>query len=509
MDYLGNKCKRSQPSLTKEFINYIPLKQERGKNEDEELEDIDEGVGWEYDNKNIIEYNHNSHEKQPESIVYMTPNFAHLLSPKTSPSPPISNFLKLPPPLEDNSQMTMDKLKVSLINPSDPSLLLPSLSLQHNTNMSEIPQPEHNSESPNKFSSESLKESLQNSQKRSPGAKRNTWGGFDYLSPVPTPESKLVVSPIKGTLSTHYARFAFSDFGEQAIFQLIEKLHRKEDINKSLMHLARDKSLDCLSGYYEEIPKIEPFLDLKRIQKEERRENGMRYKILILDLDNTLIQTIKSQQALEYYTTKENKLKVCTTWNGIHFILRPFLLIFLMNMMQYYKIVVFTAAGSTYATSILNKIQELAGMKIFEYAYCLGHIIKVGDFVYAKRLIMDIKEKYQVVVDDRFDPWFHCPDNYIPILPFRGQSTDRALVPLGAYLSQLAAAQDVSLSNSKYINMKHKMDLFCSQNKHLQSKEEPSSLISPPEEIKAMVNSPTNSKFLLDSTTKFTTLQNE
>ena len=206
--------------------------------------------------------------------------------------------------------------------------------------------------------------------------------------------------------------------------------------------------------------------------------NYVEKKVLILDLDNTLIQS--QSQCLEQklpsfvraYSIKRQRnpripigaktAELYYTKNkDFNFYLRPFTIDFLLNMRKYYKIVVFTAADTRYARAILEKMEELAGSKIFRFFYSRPHLGQLGRGFSIKRLIADVPLTQMLVVDDSFLYWFHCPRNYIPIRPFLGDAADTALINLGAYLQELVRASDIMEYNDRTFNIAQKMeDMF-------------------------------------------------
>ena len=280
----------------------------------------------------------------------------------------------------------------------------------------------------------------------------------ECLSPIPTPDLHSPRSPNQGLQTSYFReRVASGGFGDHAMFKCAHEMYTDHSLQQSFITLNEHISLASMPS---QLPTVDLDISLLQTIRTQKRPDGKYYRLLILDLDNTLIQSLTTKQYFDYYENNETKLEVIKAENNINFLLRPFLFDFLRCMKQYYKIVVFTAAGRRYAEIILNKIQEIAKENFFEYAYSMSNLLLINDNICAKRLINNIKHKKQVAVDDRFSPWFHCPNNYVPILPFRGQSTDIALLTLASYLKELANANNVCKFNKKYIRINEKMLQF-------------------------------------------------
>ena len=270
---------------------------------------------------------------------------------------------------------------------------------------------------------------------------------------IPTQISTQTLPPLqlKDSQHTHFLEAVESSNAEEDISDLVKWMFEEAKLEKSIAKIVRVWSL---------IPEKEKYITKVEINENfwdeltEGVTSKKKQKVLILDLDNTLIQTLKEASALEYYQNNPDKLEVIMA-KDIPFLMRPFLLEFLKCMKRYYKIVVFTAAGAKYAQKILTKIQLLAGEKLFECVYSQRNIVYLADGIPIKRLLGGIKEKMQVILDDNILLWFHCPKNYVPIVPFRGQSTDRTLISVASYLIMLAHARSIHSFNRKHLRISH------------------------------------------------------
>ena len=174
-------------------------------------------------------------------------------------------------------------------------------------------------------------------------------------------------------------------------------------------------------------------------------------KVLILDLDNTLIQSIlgEAKPTLDIiYKTSDPH---------ISFLLRPHALHFLRTLKHIYNIIIYTAAEAAYATCILNRIEELAGERLFCFTYSREYLFRLNPIIQVKRLVGGIDESQIVILDDCFIYWFHAPSNYVPVIPYIGGS-DTALVYLESYLQGLAKARDVRVLNDRCLGIKAGME---------------------------------------------------
>ena len=175
-------------------------------------------------------------------------------------------------------------------------------------------------------------------------------------------------------------------------------------------------------------------------------------KILILDLDNTLIQYgeneyMKSKKK-NSDKSKKSKTEIIYTEKNIHpFHLRPNSIEFLIKMKNIYNIVLFTAAEKSYAHSVLKKLEELAGERIFYCFYSRAHLQISYKTLLVKSIPQGVIESQIVIVDDSLLPWYHYRDNYIPIKAFKGMADDRQLGVLGEYLEVLGGVEDVRETN--------------------------------------------------------------
>ncbi|CDW80669.1 nli interacting factor-like phosphatase family protein [Stylonychia lemnae] len=174
-------------------------------------------------------------------------------------------------------------------------------------------------------------------------------------------------------------------------------------------------------------------------------------KLLILDMDETLIHAAASSE-IENYPVKPN---IITQFDDpddnrleIAIFFRPYLHTFLKNMAKYFQIVIFTASDQNYADCILNIVDPerlYIDMRMYR-PFC-----KSTDFGYIKDLsiIQNRNLENVVIVDNNL---FCCAlqiNNAIPIQPFYCDPKDEELNYLEQYLmNKVLLAKDVRLCNS-------------------------------------------------------------
>ena len=172
---------------------------------------------------------------------------------------------------------------------------------------------------------------------------------------------------------------------------------------------------------------------IKRDEEECRR-------ILVLDLDNTLINAYQNEKAGTWEPTKENC--ICYTQNGRPLLKRPYLKQFLKSMKGLFNVYLYTAATLEYTQDILKVIDPSA--KYFSHIFTRKDCLKVtGEFRFRKTLdIIRADPQHIIVVDDSIENWFSDINNLIPIPSFIGDTSDTQLLGLTNYLRKICKAKD-------------------------------------------------------------------
>ncbi|KAI3861600.1 hypothetical protein MKW98_000552 [Papaver atlanticum] len=156
-------------------------------------------------------------------------------------------------------------------------------------------------------------------------------------------------------------------------------------------------------------------------------------KLLMLDLDETLVHVSKSLQ--ESYAHSFPGVK-CT----YYVYLRPYVHKFLERVSQLFDVVIFTASDQEYADQVLDFLDPQAKLIVRRY-YCDSgsyyHGIYVKDL---RRLGVDLAKA--VLVDNCPDNFRLQKDNGIKIQSWYFDQQDEELLVLLPFLERLAAADD-------------------------------------------------------------------
>ena len=230
-----------------------------------------------------------------------------------------------------------------------------------------------------------------------------------------------------------------------------KSLVRGSELNMDIKRLIR-------MGIKKEMMRVPQKIDISMYRINSTKCLDKSKKVLILDLDNTLI----------YFNPTYNKYSTNTSMNGLNleitecgdysFYLRPMILPFLIHMSNIYTLIIFTAADKAYAKAILREIERLAGGKqLFELVYTRRHLKICLGGILIKSLIKGVDDKDILVLDDSFLHWFHSPHNYIPIQRFRGDYIDSWVQPLEHYLDYLSQVPDVRVVNKYCFRVYHQV----------------------------------------------------
>ncbi len=161
-------------------------------------------------------------------------------------------------------------------------------------------------------------------------------------------------------------------------------------------------------------------------------------KILVLDLDETLIHTERANENSTYPIIKTQR-------SNIYFTKRPFLMEFLNLMSNFFDLILFSASGIEYCEEIIEELSLDFSIfsQILTRADCTPILSFCGfskDLKILKRNLNDI-----VLVDDTIFSAFLQLDNYVPIAKFKGDPQDKELVQLSAFLLFIYKVPDVRI----------------------------------------------------------------
>eukprot|EP01127_Copromyxa_protea_P002037 TRINITY_DN11921_c0_g1_i1.p1 TRINITY_DN11921_c0_g1~~TRINITY_DN11921_c0_g1_i1.p1 ORF type:complete len:216 (+),score=32.08 TRINITY_DN11921_c0_g1_i1:34-681(+) len=164
-------------------------------------------------------------------------------------------------------------------------------------------------------------------------------------------------------------------------------------------------------------------------------------KVLILDLDETLIRATQETPTYRYHFFLEN---MCLegTYCSFYVTKRPHLDYFLEEAHKYFELVIFTAGVQDYADPLIDLIDPKG--YITRRHYRDSCIYSGGHFVKDLRLMQGIDLSRTLIVDNSPASYMNNPENAIPIEDFMGMdSKDSALLDLLPLLRGITTGADV------------------------------------------------------------------
>ena len=175
-----------------------------------------------------------------------------------------------------------------------------------------------------------------------------------------------------------------------------------------------------------------PYLSIKNTQNFKRK------KTLILDLDETLVHSgfnpfsRKSDITLSINIDGKNHM--------INVLKRPFVDEFLMEMSQFFEIIIFTASISEYASPLLDKLDKnnYCSRRLFRQDCLFNHGLYVKDLKIIGKELKDM-----IIIDNNPVSYAVNEDNGIPILTWYDDVNDKELIKLIPLLKYLSIADDV------------------------------------------------------------------
>ncbi|CAI2375341.1 unnamed protein product [Moneuplotes crassus] len=174
-------------------------------------------------------------------------------------------------------------------------------------------------------------------------------------------------------------------------------------------------------------------------------------KLAVFDMDETLIHCVFDRAALAKKTNGIGKtdvmLKFKFSSEGLEYLpvnIRPFIRECLLELKQYYQIIVFTASKKEYADTILDHIDPDG--ELIEYRCYRDSCYTTRDYVYIKdlRIFEDQWEMKDIVlIDNAVHSFGFQIDNGIPMLPFFNDKKDKEMIYLAHYLKELYKQDDL------------------------------------------------------------------
>ena len=179
-------------------------------------------------------------------------------------------------------------------------------------------------------------------------------------------------------------------------------------------------------------------------------------KTLVLDIDHTLIYTIKN--------TKRKKLKDKYT-----IYLRPHLFRFLSDANKNYKLVIWTGASKDYADYVIKYIKENGEMYFKERKenekFEFDSVLTRDDLIKGKKDIKKINNKNGVILVDDHEDYAKDLKRYIKIYPYNGEEDDCSLAFLLGFLNFIKNSKKIGTELKKYSYVLEELKNFCSYKK--------------------------------------------
>jgi len=179
--------------------------------------------------------------------------------------------------------------------------------------------------------------------------------------------------------------------------------------------------------------------------KELKKKNT---KTLVLDLDETLITSCSLRDDPDKILTPINE-----SGAPIMIKIRPFAKEFLKRMKEHFEIILFTAAVSVYAETIIKELdpEKKFVSYILDRNFCLE--TKNGFYIKDLRIIKNRELKNMVLVDNLVHSFGFQVENGIPILEWTGNKADQELKYLGDYLIEAKKYDDLRDFNRQKLRL--------------------------------------------------------
>lgn len=169
------------------------------------------------------------------------------------------------------------------------------------------------------------------------------------------------------------------------------------------------------------------------------RSKSSSRKLLVLDLDETLIHTFEedipegcTELTIQIFDQIERK---------IHFKLRPNCIEFLNRMSNVFDICIFTASHCTYANPIIDYLDPEG--TLFKSRYFYDSCKRISKYTVKDLRILNRDLKDVMLVDNTALCFGYQKENGIPIVCYTGQDNDQELTYLIDFLLYLNDFQDV------------------------------------------------------------------
>ena len=226
-----------------------------------------------------------------------------------------------------------------------------------------------------------------------------------------------------------------------------------QDVTKSIKDFI---NLDYDSIFSEEnSSKVNYFL------YETVLKNGTQKKLLLLDLDETLIHS-EFRHPSNYKSLdklKENSKCYCRSFSYIEnnykyyfdIYFRPFLFDFLHEIKNYFDLAIFTASSKGYADTIINYIDP--NNEVFKFRLYREACIPIQKYVFIKdlRIIKNYDMKNVILMDNSLYSFINQPSNGMLIYSFYTNYKDNQLIHAKNFLIKyIYPSKDVRIEIEKW-----------------------------------------------------------
>ena len=224
---------------------------------------------------------------------------------------------------------------------------------------------------------------------------------------------------------------------------------------------------DFIGLDYDSIFSIENSNNVKYLEYESKTYNNTNKKLLLLDLDETLIHSefrdnynYKSLDKMKAHSKCyhiENNYKY---YFDIYF--RPFLFDFLHEIKNYFDLAIFTASTKGYADTIINYIDP--NNEIFKFRLYREACIPIQKYLYIKdlRIIKNYNPMKVIIMDNSLYSFINQPSNGMLIYSFYSNHKDNQLIYAKNFLIKyLYPANDVRTEIEKWFHFSKLLGKKC------------------------------------------------
>lgn len=179
-------------------------------------------------------------------------------------------------------------------------------------------------------------------------------------------------------------------------------------------------------------------------------------KILVLDLDETLVHTFEKDAPADAIKVLIKLFNMHEKTLEIKF--RPFCFEFLNEACKMFDIFIFTASHKTYADPIIDLLDP--NNSIFKGRLYMDSCTKINGIIVKDLRLFNRDLKEVIIVDNTASCWGLQKENGVPIICFKGQDDDQELIELLPFLEHLNVFSDVRKGIMRYFKWDVFLDLY-------------------------------------------------